>query len=40
MQETLFDKKNDAKQIWTVTEEDIAEVVSQWTKIPVQSVLG
>ena len=29
-----FHKKNDAKHL-EVTEEDIAEVVSQWTKIPV-----
>ncbi len=32
-----FDKKNETRQV-TVTEEDIAEVVSEWTKIPVQKL--
>ncbi|MGN1167162.1 MAG: ATP-dependent Clp protease ATP-binding subunit [Lachnospiraceae bacterium] len=32
---TRFRKKNQGKSV-TVTEEDIAEVVSQWTKVPLQ----
>ena len=35
-QKDRFQKKNSEKQLF-VTEEDIAEVVSQWTKIPVNS---
>lgn len=31
-------EKNNAKRFRTVTEEDIAEVVSSWTKIPVQKL--
>ncbi len=36
-QKDRFQKKNSEKQLF-VTEEDIAEVVSQWTKIPVKKL--
>ena len=36
-QKDRFQKRNSEKQLF-VTEEDIAEVVSQWTKIPVKKL--